>query len=62
MATTKAKSTKKPAAKKAEGVKEIFFPGELEYRRAAAAGEMVTLLPSTWEKLKLAAQYTGITL
>ena len=50
------------SAKKAEGVKEIFFPGELEHRRAAAAGEMVALLPSTWEKLKLAAQYTGITL
>ena len=50
------------AAKKAEGVKEIFFPGELEHRRAAQAGEMVSLLPSTWEKLELAAQYTGVTL
>ena len=50
------------SAKKAEGVQEIFFPGELEHRRAAQAGEMVTLLPSTWEKLELAAQYTGVTL
>jgi len=50
------------SAKKAEGVKEIFFPGELEHRRAARAGEMVSLLPSTWEKLELAAQYTGVTL
>lgn len=50
------------SAKKAEGVKEIFFPGELEHRRAVQAGDMVSLLPSTWEKLELAAQYTGITL
>ncbi len=49
-------------AKKAEGVSEIFFPGELEQRRAALTGDMVRLLPSTWEKLELAAQYTGITL
>ena len=48
------------SAKKAEGVKEIFFPGELEHRRAAQAGDMVSLLPSTWEKLELAAQYTGV--
>ena len=50
------------AAKKAEGVQEILFPGELEQRRAAQVGDMVSLLPSTWEKLELAAQYTGITL
>ena len=50
------------SAKKAEGVKEIFYPGELELRRAAEAGENVHLLPSTLEKLELAAQYTGITL
>lgn len=50
------------SAKKAEGVEEIFFPGEREQRRAAQAGENVYLLPSTWEKLELAAQYTGITL
>lgn len=50
------------SAKKAEGVKEIFFPGELEHRRAAQAGDMVSLLPSTWEKLELAAQYTGVKL
>lgn len=50
------------SAKKAEGVQEIFFPGELEHRRAAQAGENVYLLPSTWEKLELAAQYVGITL
>jgi LDH2 family malate/lactate/ureidoglycolate dehydrogenase len=49
-------------AKRAEGVQEIFFPGELEQRRAAQCGDMVSLLPSTWEKLELAAQYTGITL
>ena len=50
------------SAKKAEGVQEIFYPGELELRRAAQAGENVFLLPSTWEKLELAAQYTGIEL
>ena len=50
------------AAKKAEGVQEIFFPGELELRRAATAGDTVSLLPSTWEKMELAAKYTGITL
>lgn len=50
------------AAKKAKGVEEIFFPGELEHRRAALAGDMVSLLPSTWEKMELAAQYTGIKL
>lgn len=50
------------SAKKAEGVEEIFFPGELEHRRAMQAGDMVSLLPSTWEKLELAAQYTGVTL
>ena len=50
------------SAKKAEGVKEIFYPGELELRRAKDAGDNVYLLPSTWEKLELAAQYTGITL
>lgn len=50
------------SAKKAEGVQEIFYPGELEHRRAAQAGENVYLLPSTWEKLELAAQYVGITL
>ena len=50
------------SAKRAEGVAEIFYPGELEHRRAAQAGDMVSLLPSTWEKLELAAQYTGITL
>lgn len=49
-------------AKKAEGVGEIFFPGELEHRRAAQAGDMVSLLPSTLEKLELAAQYAGVTL
>jgi LDH2 family malate/lactate/ureidoglycolate dehydrogenase len=50
------------AAKKAEGVQEVFFPGELELRRADAAGDTVSLLPSTWEKMELAAKYTGITL
>ena len=50
------------SAKKAGGVQEIFYPGELEHRRAAQAGENVSLLPSTWEKLELAAQYTGIRL
>lgn len=50
------------SAKRAEGVAEIFYPGELEHSRAALAGDMVSLLPSTWEKIKLAAQYTGITL
>lgn len=50
------------SAKRAEGVAEIFYPGELEHSRAALAGDMVSLLLSTWEKMKLAAQYTGITL
>lgn len=48
--------------KRAEGVEEIFFPGELEQRRAAQAGDTVSLLPSTWEKLALACEYTGVTL
>ena len=50
------------SAKKAEGVKEIFYPGELELRRAKDAGDNVHLLPSTWEKLELAAQYVNIAL
>ena len=49
-------------AKKAEGVSEIFYPGELELRRAAAAGDTVSLLPSTWEKLQLGAGYVGMTI
>lgn len=47
-------------AKKAEGVEEIFYPGEPELRRAAAAGDMVSLLPSTWEKLQQGAEYVGM--
>ena len=50
------------SAKKAEGVKEIFYPGELELRRAKESGDTVYLLPSTWEKLELAAQYVNIAL
>ena len=50
------------SARKAEGVAEIFFPGEIEQRKAAAAGESVSLLPSTWEKLELACRYTGVKL
>ena len=50
------------SAKKAEGVQEIYFPGELEQRKAAMAGDTVCLLPSTWEKLELACRYTGVTL
>lgn len=50
------------SAKKGEGVREIFYPGELEHRRTEQVGDHVSLLPSTWEKLELAAMYTGITL
>ncbi|MBQ4607776.1 MAG: Ldh family oxidoreductase [Clostridia bacterium] len=34
-------------ARKADGVEEIFYPGELEHRRAALAKDNVFLLPST---------------
>lgn len=50
------------AAKKAEGISEIFYSGELELRRAAAAGDTVSLLSSTWEKLKQGAGYVGMTI
>lgn len=46
----------------AEGVSEIFYPGELELRRAAAAGDTVSLLSSTWEKLQQGAGYVGMTI
>ena len=47
-------------AKKAEGVNEIFYPGELEQRREAAAGEMVSMLTSTWESLEAAFASCGL--
>lgn len=47
-------------AKKAEGVNEIFYPGELEQRRAAAAGETVSILTSTWESLETAFASCGL--
>jgi len=49
-------------SKKMEGVSEIFYPGELEHRRLAQAGENVSLLPSTWSKIEDAARMTGIKL
>lgn len=48
------------SAKKAEGVSEIFYPGELEQRRAAQAGETVTLLESTWQSLEAAFASCGL--
>lgn len=47
-------------AKKAEGVSEIFYPGELEQRRAAQAGDTVTLLNATWESLEQAFASCGL--
>ena len=47
-------------AKKAEGIAEIFYPGELEHRRAAQAGENVSLLPDTCESLERACKACGI--
>ena len=49
-------------ARKAEGAAEIYYPGELELRRAAAAGDTVSLLPSTWEKLQQGASLVGMTI
>lgn len=48
------------SAKKADGVSEIFYPGELEHRRAAQAGENVSLLPDTWDSLERACRACGI--
>jgi len=48
------------SAKKMQGVEEIFYPGELEHRRMAAAGETVSVIPSTWESLCRAAQAVGM--
>ena len=48
------------SAKKADGVNEIFYPGELEQRREAAAGEMVSMLASTWESLEAAFASCGL--
>ena len=48
------------AAKKAEGVSEIFYPGELEQRRETQAGEMVSILDSTWESLEAAFASCGL--
>lgn len=47
-------------AKRADGVNEIYYPGELEQRRAAQAGETVSLLPSTWESLEQAFGCCGL--
>ena len=48
------------SAKKADGVNEIFYPGELEQRREAQAGEMVSMLTSTWESLETAFASCGL--
>ena len=47
-------------AKKAEGVGEIFYPGELEQRRANQAGDTVSLLESTWQSLEQAFASCGL--
>ena len=47
-------------AKKAEGVGEIFYPGELEQRRAAQAGDTVSMLESTWQSLEQAFASCGL--
>ena len=48
------------SSKKMQGVEEIFYPGELEHRRMAAAGEMVSVIPSTWDSLCRAAKAVGM--
>ncbi|MBO5323921.1 MAG: Ldh family oxidoreductase [Oscillospiraceae bacterium] len=47
-------------AKKAEGISEIYYPGELEQRRADQAGDKVSLLQSTWESLEAAFASCGL--
>lgn len=47
-------------AKKAEGISEIYYPGELEQRRADQAGDKVSLLQSTWESLEAAFASYGL--
>ena len=47
-------------AKKADGVSEIFYPGELEQRRAAQAGDTVSMLESTWQSLETAFASCGL--
>ncbi len=46
-------------AKKMQGVEEIFYPGELEHRRLAASGDVVSVIPSTWESVCRAAALAG---
>lgn len=50
------------SAKRAEGVEEIYFPGELEQKRMAQAGDNVTIIPSTWASLCRAAESVGLTM
>ena len=50
------------SAKRAEGVEEIYYPGELEHKRKAAAGDKVTIIPSTWASLCRAAESVGLTM
>ena len=47
-------------AKKADGVSEILYPGELEQRRAAQAGDTVSMLESTWQSLETAFASCGL--
>ena len=49
-------------AKKAEGIEEVFYPGELEQRRLEQAGENVYLLRSTVESLCRAAKSANVVL
>ena len=47
-------------AKRAEGVEEIYYPGELEHKRMAEAGDKVMIIPSTWASLCRAAKSVGL--
>ncbi len=48
------------AAKKMEGVSQIYYPGELEHLRKEKAGDTVSVIPSTWESLCRAAALVGV--
>lgn len=49
-------------SRRAEGVQEIYFPGELEQRRQKEAGGRVLLAPPAAEALRRAASHAGVVL